>query len=307
MTVPVALLAPAGGMLLASAGLIVAMARLRAEQHADSDDGKAPLARHASWAMPGLPASVGLSAQSAPPSSALRRVRLISAVAVGLLVAVTTRWVVAATAAAIATAWLPSLFKTTAAGRRTERLEAIATWTELLRDTLSAAAGLGQAVIATAELAPPAIQKAVTALSARLSNGVAMEDGLRMFAAELEEASGDLVVCALLLAASAQSHRLSDLLGALAQSCREEVGMHLRVEASRASARSSVRTVTIFSLAFASLLFVVAHSYLLPFGTTTGQLVLLVVCGCYAAGLWLMVRLVRPRPAHRLLHDGGQP
>lgn len=276
------LVAPAAGMVLASAGLIIGLARRRG----DGDPGPRD--------------------RSAEPGHAFRPLRAISAVAVGLLVAGTTRWVVAAAAAAVTAAWLPSLFKTTATGRRTERLEAIATWTELLRDTLSAAAGLGQAVIATAELAPPAIQEAVAALAARLSNGVAMDDALRIFAAELHEPSGDLVVCALLLAASAQSQRLTDLLGALAQSCREEVAMHLRVEASRASARSSVRTIAIFSLAFASLLFVVAHSYLLPFGTATGQLVLLVVCSCYAAGLWLMVRLIRPRPSHRLLHGGEQ-
>jgi Flp pilus assembly protein TadB len=232
-----------------------------------------------------------------------RPVQAISAVVVGLVVAVTTRWAVAAAAATAAAAWLPALLRTTA-GRRTERLEAIATWTELLRDTLSAAAGLGQAIVATADLAPRAVREPVVGLAARLSNGMAMDDALRAFAADLDEPSGDMVVCALLLAASAQSQRLTALLGALAQSCREEVAMHLRVEASRASARSSVRTVALFSLAFATVLFVVAHSYLAPFGTTTGQLVLLVVCACYAAGFWLMVRLVRPRAGHRLLLGG---
>jgi Flp pilus assembly protein TadB len=216
-------------------------------------------------------------------------------------VAVTTRWFVAAAAAAAVAAWLPSVLRTTAAGRRTERLEAIATWTELLRDTLSAAAGLGQAITATAELAPRPIREAVAALAARLSSGVVMEDALRAFAADVNEPSADLVVCALLLAASAQSQRLTELLGALATSCREEVAMSLRVEAGRASARSSVRTVVLFSLAFAALLLVVAHAYLAPFGTVTGQLVLLVVCACYSLGLWMMARLVRPRHSHRLL------
>lgn len=281
MTGPISLVAPAAGMALAGAGIIFALGQRRTDRERDFG-----------------------GARAAGDKSAPSRVPAIAALAVGLVVAVTTRWVVAAAAAAAATAWLPSLFRTTAAGRRTERLEAIATWTELLRDTLAAAAGLGQAVIATAELAPKAIQAAVTALAARISNGVAMDDALRVFAAEVDEPSGDLVVCALLLAASAQSQRLTDLLGALAQSCREEVAMHLRVEASRASARSSVRTVALFSLAFAGLLFVVAHSYLLPFGTATGQFVLLLVCSCYAAGLWLMVRLIRPRRSHRLLHEG---
>ena len=188
------------------------------------------------------------------------------------------------------------------AQRSTDRIEAVATWTELLRDTLAAAAGLSQAITATAELAPQAIRGPVLVLAERLASGISMEDALRSFAADLADPSADLVVCALLVAATARSQRLGDLLGALAQSCREEVAMRLRVEASRASSRSSVRTVILFSVSFAALLFVVARSYLLPFGTATGQIVLLVVGVCYVAGLTFMVRLVRPRrPAARLL------
>jgi len=57
----------------------------------------------------------------------------------------------------------------------------------------------------------------------------------------------------------------------------------------------------IFSLGFALLMFVAAHSYLSPFGTAAGQIVLVAVGACYAAGLTLMVRLVRPRQGARLL------
>ena len=77
--------------------------------------------------------------------------------------------------------------------------------------------------------------------------------------------------------------------------------MHLRVDASRAAARSSVRTVVVFTVAFAFTMMVIAHSYLSPFGTSTGQLVLALVGVFYAVGLTLMVRLVRPTPEARLL------
>jgi Flp pilus assembly protein TadB len=221
--------------------------------------------------------------------------------AAGLGTAVTTRWPVAALWAAIAAAGGPSLVGATRATKATERIEAVAAWTELLRDTLAAAAGLGQAIMATAGLAPPPIRGPVQVLAERLSNGIPMEEALRAFAVDLDDPSGDLVVCALLVAATARSQKLADLLGALAESCREEVGMRLPVEASRASSRSSVRTVIVFSLGFAALLFVVAHSYLAPLGTAAGQFVLLVVGACYAAGLVLMVRLIRARPPIRLL------
>jgi Flp pilus assembly protein TadB len=69
--------------------------------------------------------------------------------------------------------------------------------------------------------------------------------------------------------------------------------MRLRVEASRASARSGVRMVICFSLGFVALLTIAARSYLAPFGSVNGQIVLVLVGILYAAGLTLMVRLVR--------------
>ena len=289
MSGPASLVVPGAGMVLGSAGVLLAIRRVAKADAVDTEGG------------PQLDLVVPLLMEQSDEARRRRLVAVIAGLVAGIVVAVTTRWPVAAVAAAGAAAWLPTLLRTTGVTRHTERLEAIATWTELLRDTLAAAAGLGQAVMATADLAPRAIRQPVQALASRLASGVTMDDALRTFAAELDDSSSDLVVCALLLASSAQSQRLTDLLGALAEACREEVAMRLRVEASRAAARSSVRTVALFSLAFAGALFLVARSYLTPFGTVTGQLVLLLVGGCYAAGLWLMTRLVRPRPSHRLL------
>ena len=57
------------------------------------------------------------------------------------------------------------------------RIEAIAMWTEMLHGTLTASAGLGQAIIATAPLAPPPIRPATARLSARLTGGSAATGG----------------------------------------------------------------------------------------------------------------------------------
>ncbi len=231
--------------------------------------------------------------------------RLVMPAAAAGVVGVVTRWPVGALAAALATAALPALLGRGAGAKPTDRVEAVAAWTELLRDTLAAAAGLSQAIVVTAPVAPKAVRAEVVRLADRLTVGVPMTDALRVFAAELDDPGADVVVCALLLAASARSQRLVDLLGALADSIREEVSMRLRIEASRASARSGVRTVVVFSLVFAGALAVLAHSYLAPFGTLTGQLVLALVVSCYAAGLVLMVRMVRPPSPVRLLGAGG--
>jgi tight adherence protein B len=227
--------------------------------------------------------------------------RLLPALAVSVLVLVLTRWPVACILCGLAVAFAPTVMGRTSATRRTDRIEAVAVWTELLRDTLTASAGLGEAIVATAPVAPAPVRDQVVRLANRLASGVPMTEGLRAFATEVDDPSCDMVACALLLAATSRAQKLTELLSALSESIRDEVAMRLRVEASRASARSSVRSVIVFSLLFVAALMVVARSYLEPFGTPLGQVILLAVGGCYAAGIALMVRLVRPPATQRLL------
>lgn len=219
----------------------------------------------------------------------------------GLIVLALTRWPVAGLLGALAAGFAPSVIATAGSSNITRRVEAVATWTELLRDTLSASAGLGEGIQATAAVAPTAIRTEVQRLANRLSGGVAMSTALRRFAAEVDDSSCDLVASALMLAATARTQKLADLLSALADSTREEVSMRLRIEAGRASARSSVRSVVVFSGLFMGGLTVLAHSYLMPLASPTGEVVLLAVGACYASGIVLMLRLVRPRPTPRIL------
>jgi len=225
---------------------------------------------------------------------------------VGGLVALTvTRWPVAGLLVAIGVFALPAALRSTSSRDATRLTEAIAVWTELLRDALTASAGLAQAIVSTTGVAPDEIRGAVTRLGDRIVNGVHLDVALQAFAAELDEPSAEQVVCALRLAVTTRAQRLADLLGALADSTREEVAMRLRVEASRASARSGVRTIIWFSLGFVGLLTVLAHSYLAPFGSVDGQLVLTFVGACYVIGVLLMVRLVRPVGSGQVSRQGA--
>jgi tight adherence protein B len=227
------------------------------------------------------------------------------AVTSGIIVGALTRWPAAAILGASAGMGFPSIVSATGKTNPTARTEAIATWTELLRDTLSAASGLSQALVTTAPLAPDAICREVHDLASRLSNGVPLSSALRLFADEMNDPSSDLVVCALTLAASARAQRLVELLTALAESIHEEVKMRLRVESSRASARSGVRTIVLFSIGFAAVLALFAHSYLRPFGTPIGQIALLVAGALDAAGIVSMIYLVREQRPLRLIEGPG--
>jgi Flp pilus assembly protein TadB len=206
-------------------------------------------------------------------------------VVVGLI----TRWPVGALLAGIGAWALPGLWRPdadTQAG--TDRLEAIAVWTEMLRDTLSAAAGLEQAVLATAAIAPEAISEPVAALAAGIRDGHPLEAALRQFAEEVDDPTADLVVTALVLASTRQARDLTGLLSTLAQAARDQVVLRLRVTAGRARVRASVRIVLLVTLAMVTGLVVLNRGYLTPYDTPAGQLVLLAVGGLFALAFgWL--------------------
>lgn len=229
---------------------------------------------------------------------------LALAAAAGVLAALATGWPVAVPIVGVAVFGLPKLFGQTAGSISIVKIESIATWTEMLQGTLAASAGLTQAIVATAPLSPLPIREATMRLSGRLSAGMHPADALLLFADDVGDPCADRVVCALQLAVSSRAQRMGDLLSALADSTRDEVALRLRIETSRASIRSGVRTVLVVSVAFAAALAVLSHPYLQPFDSANGQVVLLVVGAMYGLGLTLMVSMARPPAPVRLL--GGQ-
>ncbi len=240
-------------------------------------------------------------------AAGFRRPNLKSAVpalAVGITAGLLTGWPVAVLIGAAAGYGLPRLFGQTRSTRSVAKIEAIATWTEMLQATMAASSGLTEAILSTASLSPEPIRPAALQLSRELSANIAPSEALTRFAVAVDDAGADRVVCALRLAASARAQHLGELLTALAESSREEATMQLRIETSRVSVRSGIRTVIVFSVAFAVGLVVLAHSYLQPFSSETGQ-VMLAVIGClYGTGLVAMVVLARPTPPLRLLGSG---
>jgi Flp pilus assembly protein TadB len=184
--------------------------------------------------------------------------------------------------------------------RTIDRLEAVAAWTEMLRDTLAGASGLTQALVAAAPISPRAIQPQMLALSARLQSGVGIEAALVELSNDMADPAADTVVACLVMASSERAQKLSALLGALAEATREEVSMRLQVEASRASARTAVKMITGFSFALLAIMAVFSRSYLSPYDSAGGQVALGVVGCIYGLGLWLMSLMSRPETFPRL-------
>jgi Flp pilus assembly protein TadB len=247
---------------------------------------------------------------SAPPRrrhllSGLRRDRLVGrlglAAGAAVVIGALTGWPVAAVLAAAGGYALPTLLA--GRGERTRqvaRTEAIAGWAEMLRDTLSAAAGLEQAILATAPVAPIPIRTEVLGLAERLGSE-RLIPALRQFATELADPTGDLVVAALVLASGNEARRLAELLTSLATAARDQAAMQLRVEAGRARIRTSSRVVVGATLTFAGGLIILNRSFLSPFGTPVGQFMLGVIGLLFAGAFVWLARLGRPTVPERFL------
>ncbi len=234
--------------------------------------------------------------------------RLAVGVAVGLLVGVVTRWPVAAVLAAVAAWVLPGLIGPDREHkRRLARIEAVATWTESLRDTLGAAAGLEQAITATAAMAPTPIRDEVTRLAGRLRRDDRLADALRTFAVDLDDAIGDLVVTALVMAAERNARHIGELLSSLASAARDQASLRMRVMAGRARIRTSSRVITAVTLAMAAGLVLLNRRYLGPYDTPAGQLVLVVVGAVFAFAFAWLSRISRVTEPERLLAVTAEP
>jgi Flp pilus assembly protein TadB len=229
------------------------------------------------------------------------------AVVVAVVVLAATGWPVAAVLAGCAAAALPSL----SGGRRRQVdqravVEAIAAWTEMLRDAVASGRGVQEAVALTAPLAPAALREATLSLRARSVRGP-LAPALRAFADDVGDPMADLVAATLTLAATREVRELADLLGALARTTRQRAALRLAAEAGRAGMRTTARAIAGMTIVLLVGMMALQPAYLAPYATPIGQVVALAAAGWFALGFWGLSRLGRPTPPRRLHLREGAP
>ena len=163
-------------------------------------------------------------------------------------------------------------------------------WTRSLSGVLTVGVGLEQALVATLRSTPAPIPPEVTRLVARLRARWATEDALRAFADELDDATGDLVAANLILGARRRGAGLASVLEGLAESVAADVRARRQVEADRAKPRATARWVTMITVGVLVIL-AVSGTYVEPYGTPLGQVILVVLLAAYVATLVWMRRM----------------
>src|SRR6266540_546430 len=224
----------------------------------------------------------------------------------GVLTLVITRWPIAAIGAALLTlTWHGLLGGATEERTSIARIEALASWTESLRDTIAGAVGLEQAIPASLRAAAPVLQWPLRALVDRLRTRMPLAVALERFADDLDDPSADLIVASLILNSRVRGPGLREVLTALSKSAREELDMRRRVVSQRRSTRRSVQIVVGVTLSVVALLVLFNRSYVEPYATIEGQLVLIFVLLLFAGGFVWLKRLSGFETPGRFLFGGG--
>ena len=230
-----------------------------------------------------------------------RSINVLVAPAVGVLIFFITRWLLVAVVLSLVFVAVPAL-KSKQRLRRDERglADAIATWTEQLRDTLAGAHGLEQAIVATSNHAPAAISSAVRRLSAQIQYGK-LSDGLRRFADDVDHPIADFVSAALITATKYQARDLAQLLGHLAQCAREEGRMRTRIWVGRARTRSSVRIISSVVTGFVAMLVIFNRDYLSVYSSLEGQVMLSLIFIVFGVALIMLDQFSRISTPQRFI------
>ncbi|GAA5122582.1 hypothetical protein GCM10023339_41180 [Alloalcanivorax gelatiniphagus] len=230
------------------------------------------------------------------------RLLAVGAIA-GLIIAVLTGWVIAAVVVPAAVVGVPMLLTPPTAGAQIEKLEALEEWARSLSGKLTAGQSLRSALIRSLRSAPAPIEAEVGLLVSRLwDNTTSTEDVLRMFAEDIDDSTGDIVVTNLILAASGRGQAgLSLALEALAETVAADVRARRQIAADQAKPRTTARTVTAITLGVLGIL-ALTGTYIAPYGTPLGQIVLAVLLAAYVATLMWLRRMAVLTPLPRFLN-----
>ena len=228
--------------------------------------------------------------------------QLCVALVAGAVVLLVSGWLLPAAIVGAAAFWATAgwLGRQRGISREIEKLDALASWIESVRDVLMAGEQPVGAITSTMSACPPIIRPQVR----RLALGLARQDPdfvFRRFADDLDDPLADLVATGLSIAVR-RGARTVPVLTALAEQTRQQVDRRRLVEAERAPTRREVRALTaIMGTLVLGLLLLGRSAYLAAYDTASGQTFLAAALIGYAALILRVQRLAAfPRPGRFL-------
>ncbi len=223
--------------------------------------------------------------------------RLVTAIVVGLVVLATTRWPIAAVAAALLVlSWRWLAVSDLQSRTDRARLESIAKWLEDLRDVVRrSSVSLEDALEMVSERPSRWLSEPLERFVLRRRQGTRLADALVELADALAHPTADAAIASMLLVVDggAGGGRLHDTLDELASAARNEVAARVEVDRTRRVYQRSMQRLVLLTVAFIGLLVVFSPDLVAPYRTVKGQIWLVIPVGVWAACLVWLRRLMR--------------
>jgi len=211
-----------------------------------------------------------------------------------------TGWAVAGLLGATAGVMGPIMFR---APRNRQNfiaeIEAYSQWTEQVRDLVAASGSLFEAVTLSADQAPMRLRPKVVEM-ASMARTVGLPPALDWFAAQMDSPFADRLVLGMKIAWDSGA-RVSEAFDDTARSMRAEVEMRRRNEVANARAWTQVVAMVGVTVGSVLLMFVFNGGFFDPFGSVTGQTILLAVGLLIFGNVFWVMRLSQSGVPVRLL------
>lgn len=243
-----------------------------------------------------------------PPRTQARKLTIdnraaLFGLAAGLFVVAVTKWWAAGLLTVAAFVLIPMMQAERAAQvRDRQRIVALASWVEAVRDLLAAASGIEEAIVRSTVSLPTGslITEQVWRLKA-VTETLGLREGLRRLGEDLADPIADYVTAALLVASERPSGAVHAQLTEAASNARELVSVRERVEASRSRMWTTSTTIGLISVVMVAFIVATQSTYAAWYSSFSGQCILL-ACGAIemVAMVW-MARMARPAPGHRVV------
>jgi len=233
--------------------------------------------------------------------TAVQVLPIVAAVAVGLTTIAVTRWPVAAAGGAVIAFIVTTTLMSGGASDVAGRAEGVAVWVETVRDLVAGGLGLESAIMTACRSAPKALAVEFAEMVLEVERGRSVRESIAAAAGRIANPTADIAVAVLLLTLEGQVSRPVEVLSHLARDARDHVSRIAEIEAARASARTTMRMVMVVMGLGIGVFFLFGRSYLAPYGTILGQMVLAGIMAVLVASFAWMRKLISIKEQQRII------
>lgn len=226
----------------------------------------------------------------------------VVALAAAVAIAVSTKLVVAALAAAVGILLIPRVIRARVErDRAVAKMRAAAEFVESIRGSLGAGSGLEAAIVESARRPPAGLADELADFVAiRRLPEVTTEDALRRLADRADEPAVDLLVGSLLAALRGGAGDMGRLFERIADQGRDFADTRAQTQAERARVEFQTRILSLLVVFVALLSIVVSPDLTSVYGPTpAGQLLLAVPVIVFALGWWWLITMNRVESQYR--------